>query len=192
MSQHVVLVDEDDREQGTAEKLRAHTEGWLHRAFSVFVFDAAGQLLIQQRAPDKYHSGGLWSNTCCSHPAPGEPPAVAARRRLHEEMGFSCAVTRAFGTTYRAPVGGRLTEHEYDHVFVAMVDSVQVHPNPSEVAAWRWVSPAVLRENIQTRPDRYTPWFRLLLGRALHDAPSHTKKGTDGTEAVRPSEPEER
>ena len=192
MSPHVVLVDEDDRPQGTAEKLRAHTEGWMHRAFSVFVFDPAGRLLIQQRAPGKYHSGGLWSNTCCSHPGPDESPAEAAQRRLYEEMGFSCAVTRAFSSTYRTPVGPRLTEHEYDHVFVATVDSVQVQPNPDEVADWQWTAPTTLRQNIRAHPDRYTPWFRLLLERALTDAPTSTKKGTNGTAAVRPSEPKER
>ncbi len=163
MSNSVVLVDAANRPQGTAEKLRAHTEGWLHRAFSVFVFDPQGRLLLQKRAPGKYHTGGLWSNTCCSHPPPGADPAAAAQDRLREEMGFSCAVTPAFTKTYRAPVGNGLTEHELDHVFVATIDEVAVHANPDEVADWRWVAPAALRAHVASHPGHYTPWFRLLL-----------------------------
>ena len=178
MSAHVVLVNSSDEAQGTAEKLRAHTEGWLHRALSVFVFDDAGRLLLQQRNPDKYHSGGLWSNTCCSHPYPDEPPLAAARRRLHEEMGFSCPLTPAFHFTYQAPVGPSLTEHEYDHVFVGTVGEVNIRPDPDEVTDWTWVSPSALREDINSHPDRYTVWFRRLLDRALNEAP-----------AVAPSEP---
>jgi isopentenyl-diphosphate delta-isomerase len=172
MSAPVVLVDEDDSALGTAEKLRAHTEGWLHRALSVFVFDETGRLLLQRRAPDKYHSGGLWSNTCCSHPYPDESPKAAARRRLHEEMGFSCSLTPAFHFTYRAPVGGQLTEHEYDHVFVGVADEVAVQPNPAEVSDWTWVAPAALRDDVAAHPDRYTVWFRRLLDRALAENPS--------------------
>jgi isopentenyl-diphosphate delta-isomerase len=172
MSSHVVLVNEDDEVQGTAEKLRAHAEGWLHRALSVFVFDEQGRLLLQQRTPDKYHSGGLWSNTCCSHPHPDESPMAAARRRLHEEMGFSCALMPAFHFTYRAPVGPGLTEHEYDHVFVGTVDEVSVHPNPDEVTDWTWIAPSALRADVAAHPDRYTVWFRRLLDQALADGPS--------------------
>jgi len=171
MSSRVVLVNEDNEAQGTAEKLRAHTEGWLHRALSVFVFDEAGRLLLQQRALDKYHSGGLWSNTCCSHPHPNESPDAAARRRLDEEMGFSCRLTPAFHFTYRAAVGDRLTEHEYDHVFVGVANGVTVQANPTEVADWKWVSPKRLRKDVAAQPDRYTVWFRRLLDRALKTAP---------------------
>ena len=185
MSDSVVLVDAADRPQGTAEKLEAHTEGWLHRAFSVFVFDDQGRLLLQRRAADKYHSGGLWSNTCCSHPAPNESPSAAAQRRLQEEMGFSCAVQSAFRRTYRAPVGAGLTEHEVDHVFVGRADDVTVQANPNEVTEWRWVAPAALREDVSARPDQYTPWFRLLLEDALSAAP-HNKNGANGSDAVRP------
>ncbi len=171
MSSRIVLVNEDNEALGTAEKLRAHTEGWLHRALSVFVFDEAGRLLLQQRADGKYHSGGLWSNTCCSHPFPNESPKIAARRRLHEEMGFSCSLTPAFHFTYRAPVGVRLTEHEYDHVFVGVVDEAAIQPDASEVADWTWTSPASLRADVATHPDRYTVWFRRLLDRALQETP---------------------
>jgi isopentenyl-diphosphate delta-isomerase len=185
MSPPVVLVDAADRPQGTAGKLRAHAEGWLHRAFSVFVFDPRGRLLLQQRAADKYHTGGLWSNTCCSHPPPGTDSAAAARQRLQEEMGFSCAVTPAFTETYRAPVGDGLTEHELDHVFVATVDEVTVRANPAEVADWRWVAPTQLRADVSAHPSRYTPWFRLLLDDTLAAASAHPAHGTNGPEPAR-------
>lgn len=186
MSEHVVLVDESDQALGTAEKLRAHVEGWLHRAFSAFVYDEEGKLLLQRRAPAKYHTGGLWSNTCCSHPRPGEVPEAAAQRRLQEEMGFSCALTHAFGRRYRAPVGADLTEHEYDHVFVGTVDGITVQPDPDEVSEWTWIDPSALREDVEAHPDRYTPWFRLLLDDALAASPVN-EKGADDTGAVHPS-----
>lgn len=172
MSSHVVLVDKDDRPLGTAEKLRAHREGLLHRALSVFIFDGTGRLLIQKRAERKYHSGGLWSNTCCSHPHPDESPDTAAQRRLHEEMGFFCELTPAFHFTYRAPVGTDLTEHEYDHVFVGYVDEATIRPDPNEVAEWAWVSPSSLQKMVATHPEQYTVWFRHLLDRVLSTAAS--------------------
>ena len=171
-STRVVLVDEDDQALGTAEKLRAHTEGRLHRALSIFVFDDAGRLLLQRRTPKKYHSGGLWSNTCCSHPHPEEPPLAAARRRLREEMGFGCALTPLLHFTYRASVGDGLTEHEYDHVFVGAVDDVTVRPNPDEVADWAWVPVRAVRAVVASDPTRYTVWFRRLLDPVLSDVPA--------------------
>lgn len=172
MSSPVVLVDEKNEAVGTAEKLRAHTEGWCHRALSAFIFDEAGRLLLQQRAAGKYHSGGLWSNTCCSHPRPDEPPRAAARRRLHEEMGFTCTLTPAFHFTYQAPVGPDLIEHEYDHVFVGVVDDVTVRPNPDEVADWTWAPVRAVRAAITSDPTRYTVWFRRLLDPVLADVPA--------------------
>jgi isopentenyl-diphosphate delta-isomerase len=172
MSTRVVLVNDDGQPTGTADKLQAHTEGWLHRALSVFVFDAEGRLLLQQRNPDKYHSGGLWSNTCCSHPHPDESPDAAARRRLREEMGFACALTPLFHFTYRAPVGDGLTEHEYDHVFVGHVTTADIRPDPDEVTDWAWIAPSALRADVDTSPHRYTVWFQRLLDPVLVDARS--------------------
>lgn len=163
----VVLVDNTDQAVGTADKRRAHLKGWLHRALSVFVFDEAGRLLLQKRASEKYHSGGQWSNTCCSHPQPGEAPIDAATRRLSEEMGFSCSLSPAFTFTYRASVGPNLIEHEYDHVFTGIVKDVVPEPDPTEVADWAWVTSSALRNDVSANPDRYTIWFRRILERTL-------------------------
>jgi isopentenyl-diphosphate delta-isomerase len=178
MSSPVVLVDKNNKALGTAEKLRTHAEGWRHRALSAFVFDKAGRLLVQRRAAGKYHSGGLWSNTCCSHPHPGEAPKAAAQRRLEEEMGFTCALTPAFHFTYQAQVGPSLTEHEYDHVFVGVVDEASVRPDETEVADWTWIRPSALRTDVTAHPERYTVWFRRLLDRALAEAPPATTSHT--------------
>ncbi|MFP4228906.1 MAG: isopentenyl-diphosphate Delta-isomerase [Salinivenus sp.] len=186
MSAPVVLVNAADRPQGTADKLRAHAEGWLHRAFSVFVFDEWGRLLLQRRAADKYHSGGLWSNTCCSHPQAEESPTAAAQRRLREEMGFSCPVTPAFQRTYRTPVDNGLVEHELDHVFVGTVRDAAIRANPDEVAEWAWVTPTALRTDVAAHPERYTPWFRLLLDDALAAALERPEHGPSGPEPARP------
>ncbi len=162
LTERVVLVDPNDQELGTAPKLAVHVEGRLHRAFSVFVFDAAGNLLLQQRAAGKYHSGGLWSNTCCGHPRPGEPTDVAAHRRLQEEMGFDCPLQPAFGFLYRSDVNGGLIEHEYDHVLVGRFDGTPA-PNPQEVDDWRWVNLDVAITDLATHPRRYSAWFPIAL-----------------------------
>jgi isopentenyl-diphosphate delta-isomerase len=173
MTDRVVLVNDADRPQGTADKLEAHVEGWLHRAFSVFVFDTDDHLLLQQRHPDKYHSGGLWSNTCCSHPRPNEPVADAARRRMQEEMGFVCPVEHMFGFQYEAQVTDTLTEHEYDHVFIGRVSArFEVHPNPTEVSDWTWIDVPSLRTRMDAEPEVFTVWFRLLLDRVLDALPA--------------------
>ena len=160
--EQVVLVDESDRERGVLDKQRAHVEGQLHRAVSVFVFDARGALLLQQRARAKYHSGGLWTNTCCSHPRPGEDASDAARRRLREEMGFVCALRPVRSFVYRASVGGGLVEHELDHLFVGRSDAAP-RPDPAEVMAWRRVSVAALWRALTRRPGDFTPWLALAL-----------------------------
>jgi isopentenyl-diphosphate delta-isomerase len=162
MSERVILVDEQDRELGVGEKLQTHRDGALHRAFSVFVFDSAGRLLLQKRAREKYHSGGLWSNTCCGHPRPGEATQAAARRRLFEEMGFDCEPRAAFGFLYRAELAGGLVEHEYDHVFLGRFDGVPA-PDAGEVEDWRWLTLGELRAELASRPEAYSYWLRVAL-----------------------------
>jgi isopentenyl-diphosphate Delta-isomerase len=162
--ERVILVDERDRELGAAEKMRAHAEGLLHRAFSIFVFDRGGRLLLQQRARAKYHSGGLWSNTCCGHPRPGETVLEAARRRLSEEMGFGCELRKGFEFLYRAGLDRGLTEHEYDHVLVGGFDG-EPRPDPAEVAAWRWAGMDELLDDVRARPESYSYWLRVALER---------------------------
>ena len=164
MQTHVVLVDASDAPIGTLEKQRAHLEGRLHRAVSVLVFNPRGEALLQRRAAGKYHSGGQWTNACCSHPLPDEPPADAARRRLREEMGIDAAVEPAFRFTYRAEVGPGLVEHEYDHVFATRWEGTPA-PDPDEADAWRWVTPADLAAEVAADPERFTPWFRMILSR---------------------------
>ncbi|HEV2799006.1 MAG TPA: isopentenyl-diphosphate Delta-isomerase [Pyrinomonadaceae bacterium] len=160
--EQVILVDEHDRELGASEKLAAHAAGQLHRAFSIFVFNSAGQLLLQRRAKSKYHSGGLWSNTCCGHPRPAESTVAAARRRLREEMNFECELRPAFEFLYRAEFANELIEHEYDHVFVGHFDGA-FRPDVSEVEGWKWTTPEELRRDVRERPEEYTYWLRAAL-----------------------------
>lgn len=158
--QHVVLVDADDHELGTMEKLEAHRRGLLHRAFSVFLFDGRGHMLLQRRAAAKYHSAGLWSNACCSHPPPGMSTLVAARHGLMRELGIATDLTSRFSFTYKADVGGGLTEHELDHVFFGRWDG-PLEPNPAEVMDTRWVRADDLEQELAAFPDCFTPWLRL-------------------------------
>jgi isopentenyl-diphosphate Delta-isomerase len=158
--EHVILVDRNDVPIGTREKQAAHEAGVLHRAFSVFVFDARGRMLLQRRASTKYHSGGLWSNTCCSHPRPGEATAAAAQRRLFEEMGFHCPLEVAFSFTYHADVGDGLIEHEYDHVFIGRFDG-EPAPDAAEVDDWRWITCDELQREMRERPGHFTFWFHV-------------------------------
>lgn len=159
--EEVILVDEHDREIGYEEKLRAHTTPRLHRAFSIFVTNSRGQILMQQRAVEKYHSPRLWSNTCCGHPRPHEEVSTAARRRLFEEMGVICELHPTCVLRYKLEVGTGLVEHELNHVFVGVFDGVP-HHNPAEVAQWRWVEIAELRE-MRKDPGSMTPWFECVL-----------------------------
>jgi isopentenyl-diphosphate delta-isomerase len=165
----VVLVDAQDLEIGTSDKLTAHRTGSLHRAFSIFVFDRADRLLMQRRAGGKYHSGGLWSNTCCSHPNPGETPLAAGHRRLREEMGFDCELAGGYSFVYRAELDGGLVEHELDHVLIGRFDG-RPDPDPNEVEAWSWAHVADIRHAMSQRPDAYTVWFRLAMEK-LHKTP---------------------
>lgn len=156
--EEVVLISENDSPIGVAPKLRAHREGLLHRAFSIFVFDAEGATLLQRRHKRKYHSGGLWSNTCCGHPRPGEGLRSAARRRLREEMGINCRLSRVAAFRYRAELHNGLIEHEIDHVFVGRWNGVP-EPDPLEVEDWRWLSPNALDAALRRRPLTFTSWF---------------------------------
>ncbi|MDH3271669.1 MAG: isopentenyl-diphosphate Delta-isomerase [Gemmatimonadota bacterium] len=158
--ERVVLVDEQDHELGSAEKLAAHESGHLHRAFSVFVLDEDDRLMLQRRANGKYHSPGLWSNTCCGHPRPGEPVVDAAQRRLFEEMGFACPLGFEFSFLYRAELGNGLTEHELDHVLTGRF-SGEPRPDPSEVGAWRVASVAEVQAELASDPAAYSAWFPL-------------------------------
>ncbi len=156
----VVLVDENDRETGTMEKIEAHRKGLLHRAFSVFILNSKGELLLQRRAGEKYHSPGLWTNTCCSHPRPGEDINAAAQRRLYEEMGMNGGLYHSFSFIYRADFDNGLTEHEYDHVFIGINDETPV-PDRSEVDAFRYINLDDLSEDLNNNPGNYTVWFRI-------------------------------
>lgn len=158
MEESLILVDLQDREIGSAGKLYAHQQGLLHRAFSVFIFDSNGRLLLQQRALGKYHSQGLWTNTCCGHPRPGERTRAAARRRLHEEMGLHCRLTPVTTLLYHEPVSNQLIEHEYDHVFAGISRCAPL-ANPEEAHAWRWQKLADLDRLIAASPEMFSVWF---------------------------------
>lgn len=160
----VLLVDANDQPLGLADKLDAHRQGQLHRAFSVFVFDAAGRTLLQRRAADKYHSGGLWSNACCSHPLATPDLPAQARARLRQEMGLDCALTVVDRLIYRAAVGANLCEHELDHVLCARSDA-RPRPDPAEVMDWRWVDWAALEADLAARPEHYSAWLGLIMTR---------------------------
>ena len=157
--EQVILVDADDREIGQAEKLLAHRLGHRHRAISVCVFDEEGRMLLQRRAKGKYHSAELWTNTCCTHPRPGETVLNAARRRLHEELGVVCELHWSLRTHYRARVGSGLIEDEVVHLFVGRYAG-PVSPDPQEVAEYAWRTREDIRVDIEASPESYTYWFR--------------------------------
>lgn len=156
----VILVDKHDREIGTALKLPAHEAGSLHRAFSIFVFESKGCVMLQRRALEKYHSGGLWTNTCCSHPRPGESTDAAAHRRLREEMGFDCPLAHAFHFIYRAELDRGLIEHEFDHVYLGRYENEPVL-TAAEACDWRWIEPGALDVEIAAQPEQFTIWFKI-------------------------------
>ncbi len=157
--EQVILVDEKDNVLGTMEKMEAHYKGLLHRAFSVFVFNSKGELMLQQRAAHKYHSPELWTNTCCSHPRLGEELEDAAHRRMQEEMGFDCTLTYGFNFIYKKQVGA-LIEHELDHVWLGFSD-IEPVLNPEEVQDWRYMSLEEIRNDLVSQPDTYTEWFKI-------------------------------
>ena len=158
--EYVILVDEQDQALGLMEKMEAHEKGVLHRAFSVFVFNDKGELMLQQRALDKYHSGGLWTNTCCSHPRDGESVEDAAHRRLQEEMGFDCKLEKKFHFIYKRELDKGLTEHELDHVFFGVYNDAP-NINTDEVASYKFVDMRSLKTDMQNNPHLYTEWFKI-------------------------------
>ena len=160
--ERVILVDENDHELGTMEKMEAHVRGELHRAFSVLAFNSKGEMLIQKRADCKYHSAGLWTNTCCSHPRPGETIEEAARRRIMEEMGLDLHPERAYSFIYRVELDGGLIENELDHVLTATYDGAP-SLNPEEAQDWKYINLAELKTRMKTHPHEFTHWFKLIV-----------------------------
>lgn len=160
--EHVILVDREDNEMGTMDKMDAHKKGILHRAFSILLFDSSGKMLLQKRSIDKYHSSGLWTNTCCSHPLPGESLSLATRRRLREEMGIDMQPAYSHTFIYKAQLDKELIEHELDHVFVGTFNG-EPHINRTEVEDWKWVDLAWVREDMLKNPQTYTIWFKLIV-----------------------------
>jgi isopentenyl-diphosphate delta-isomerase len=162
--EYVILVDTADRELGTMEKMEAHEKAALHRAFSVFIFNDSGELMLQQRAAHKYHSPLLWTNTCCSHQRQGESNIEAGKRRLREEMGFEVDLDEKFHFVYKAEFDNGLTEHELDHVMVGYYNG-EPTINPEEVASWKWINMEVLQQDMQDHPQDYTAWFKIIFDR---------------------------
>ena len=164
--EYVILVDKNDQPIGEMEKMEAHEKGLLHRAFSVFLFNKKGEMLLQQRAFSKYHSGGLWTNACCSHPRKGELTLEAAHRRLEEEMGFDCEIKKAFDFIYKSKLDNNLTEHELDHVFLGEYEGVII-PNPDEVESYKYISIPELAKDVKENAANYTEWFKICLEEVL-------------------------
>ena len=162
MMEELILVDEYDNAIGTMEKMEAHQKGLLHRAFSVVLFNSSGELLLQKRSKRKYHSGGLWTNTCCSHPLPEESIDDAARKRLMHEMGINLQPEFAFKFIYKTPLDKNLTEYEFDHVFIGTFDGTPVI-NKEEVEEWKFMNINSLRADMRKHPEAYTVWFKLIL-----------------------------
>ena len=161
MEEKVILVNEKDEQLGLMGKMEAHQKAVLHRAFSVFVFNKKGELLLQQRALDKYHSPGLWTNTCCSHQRDGETNLEAGKRRLQEEMGFYCDLEEVFHFVYKANFNNGLTEHELDHVMTGYHDQ-DPEINAEEVASFKWMLLEDVKSDIETNPELYTEWFKII------------------------------
>ena len=163
-TEKVILVDENDLATGEMEKMEAHQKAVLHRAFSVFIFNNNHELMLQQRALSKYHSPGLWTNTCCSHPRPGENTEAAAHRRLMEEMGFDCEIHKIFDFIYKAKLDQGLTEHEFDHVFAGTFNA-NPKINHAEVESWKWMHLDDIAADMELDPEKYTVWFKIAFER---------------------------
>lgn len=169
----VILVNEKDEPIGLMPKMEAHEKAVLHRAFSVFVLNSKNEVMLQQRARDKYHSPLLWTNTCCSHQREGETNVAAGTRRLFEEMGFTTELRELFHFIYKAPFDNGLTEHELDHVMIGRYDGVP-EINPEEVESWKWMDIESIRRDMESHPERYTVWFRIIFDEFYHFLEEHT------------------
>ena len=172
--EEVILVNELDEELGTMAKLEAHEKACLHRAFSVFIMNAKGETMLQQRASHKYHSPLLWTNTCCSHQRVGETNIEAGKRRLQEEMGFETELRELFSFVYKAPFDNGLTEHELDHVMMGKFDQ-NPEINEDEVADWKWMLPEEIKKDISVNPDTYTAWFKIIFDKFYDYISHHTE-----------------
>ncbi len=159
--ENVILVNEKDEQIGLMPKMEAHQKGVLHRAFSVFIFNHKNELMLQQRAHSKYHSPGLWTNTCCSHQREGESNIEAGKRRLQEEMGFSTGLKDTISFIYKAPFDNGLTEHEFDHILVGKYEEDPVL-NPEEASSFKWMSLEKVQEDMEVNPHLYTAWFKII------------------------------
>jgi isopentenyl-diphosphate delta-isomerase len=166
LTENVILVDSYDNETGIMPKMEAHVKGLLHRAFSVFIFNSEGELLLQQRALDKYHSGGKWTNTCCSHPRLGEETIDAANRRLMEEMGMECDLQYGFNFIYKADMLNGIAEHEFDHVFFGLSNDIP-KPEAKEVANYKYIRMEDLEKDIETNPSHYTEWLKICFNKVM-------------------------
>ena len=160
VKEFVIIVDKKDREIGTMEKMEAHRQGLLHRAFSIFIFNSKNEMLLQKRAIHKYHSGGLWTNACCSHPRPGEDLNNATQRRLIEEMNIVCPLKKAFSFIYKKEVDNYLIEHELDHIYIGTFDGEPI-PNEEEVIEWKFCDVEKIKKDLKQNPSNYTEWFKI-------------------------------
>jgi len=162
----IILVNDSDVQVGVQDKVSVHQSGLLHRAFSVFIFNSKNELLLQQRADEKYHSPGLWTNTCCSHPVPGEKTIDACQRRLMEEMGLKCELRHIFSFIYKCTFSNGLIEHEFDHVYVGYTDDSPVI-NKNEAKDWKYISLNNLEREIELQPENFTEWLKICFPRLI-------------------------
>ena len=177
IEEQVILVNENDEQIGLMSKMEAHEKALLHRAFSVFIFNDKNELLLQQRALNKYHSPGLWTNTCCSHQRDGESNIAAGKRRLQEEMGFITDLEETISFIYKAPFDNGLTEHEYDHVLTGHYNDAPVI-NEGEVGSWKWMSLNDVKVDMTSHPEQYTAWFKIIFDKFYeHINISHESNG---------------
>ena len=166
MKEEIILVDKNDQEIGSGEKMKVYQDGKLHRCFSIFVFNSKNEMLLQERAKTKYHCGGLWTNTCCSHPRRGELLEEATHRRLQEEMGFDCELKEIGSFIYKAKFNNGLTEHEYDHVFTGEFDG-EPKLNLEEADDYKWIGLEELKKEIKKNPESFTVWFKIAMERVF-------------------------